>query len=103
MKTVRAAVVQSAPVVFDREQTLKKACELIADATAWAAELIVFPEAYVSGYPRGLDFGVRIGSRTPDGRELFRRYWKALLTSPGRQPKYWATRPARPMPTSLSA
>ena len=77
MKSVRAAVVQSAPVVFDRDQTLEKVRALVADATRSAAELIVFPEAFVSGYPRGLDFGARIGSRTSEGRELFGRYWES--------------------------
>ena len=29
----------------------------------------MFPEAFVGGYPKGLDFGARVGSRTPAGRE----------------------------------
>lgn len=45
--------------------------------------MIVFPEAFVSGYPRGLDFGVRVGSRTAEGRELFRRYWESSVDVPG--------------------
>jgi nitrilase len=83
MNTVRAAVVQSAPVVFDRERTLEKTRALIADAAGKAAQLILFPEAFVSGYPRGLDFGARVGSRTPEGRELFRRYWESSVDVPG--------------------
>ena len=83
MKTVRAAVVQSAPVVFDRERTLEKIQALVADAAGKAAQLILFPEAFVSGYPRGLDFGTRVGSRTAEGRELFRRYWDSSVDVPG--------------------
>jgi nitrilase len=83
MNTVRAAVVQSAPVVFDRERTLEKTRALVLDAAGKAAQLILFPEAFVSGYPRGLDFGTRVGSRTPEGRELFRRYWESSVDVPG--------------------
>src|ERR1700677_5418907 len=83
MNTVRAAVVQSAPIVFDRERTLEKTRALVLDAAGKAAQLILFPEAFVSGYPRGLDFGTRVGSRTPEGRELFRRYWESSVDVPG--------------------
>ena len=38
------------------------------------AELVVFPEAFVSGYPKGADFGAVVGSRSAEGREWFRRY-----------------------------
>jgi nitrilase len=83
MNVVRAAVVQAAPVVFDRQATLEKTSALIAEAAGGGARLIVFPEAFVSGYPRGMDFGVRVGSRTPEGRELFRRYWESSVDVPG--------------------
>ena len=71
---VRAAVVQAAPVAFDRERTLDKVAALTADAAAEGAQLVVFPEAFVSAYPRGLSFGAVVGDRTREGREEFRRY-----------------------------
>ena len=78
---VRAAVVQVASVAFDRERTLEKARALTGDAARQGAQLVVFPEAFVSGYPRGLSFGAVVGSRTPEGREDYRRYWQsAVLT-----------------------
>jgi nitrilase len=83
MNAVRVAVVQSAPIAFDRERTLSKVRELAEDAAGKGAQLILFPEAFVSGYPRGLDFGARVGSRTPEGRELFRRYWASSVDVPG--------------------
>ena len=83
MNPVRVALVQAAPVAFDREATLEKARDLTARAAAEGARLIVFPEAFVSGYPRGLDFGARVGSRTPEGREWFRRYWESSVDVPG--------------------
>jgi hypothetical protein len=42
-----------------------------------------FPEAFVSAYPRGLDFGAVIGSRSEEGREDFRRYWESSVDVPG--------------------
>ena len=78
-----AAVIQAAPVAFDRDRTLEKARSLALEASDAGATLIVFPEAFVPGYPRGLDFGARVGSRTAEGRELFRRYWEAGVDVPG--------------------
>ena len=45
------AIVQHAPCLLDREATLRRAAALIAEAAAAGAELIVFPEAFVPGYP----------------------------------------------------
>jgi nitrilase len=50
---VRAAVVQAAPALFDTPRTLQKVADLAADAGRRRAELVVFPEAFVGGYPKG--------------------------------------------------
>src|SRR5437588_6695800 len=55
----------------------------MAEAAARAAKLIVFPEAFIGGYPKGEDFGARVGSRTPEGRKLFRRYFEGAIDVPG--------------------
>jgi nitrilase len=47
----KIAIIQHAPKVLDREATLDKAVQLIAEAATEGAELIVFPEAFVPGYP----------------------------------------------------
>ncbi len=80
---VRVAVVQATPVLFDREATVSKACQLIAACGARGAQLVLLPEAYVSAYPRGLDFGVTVGGRTATGRELYRQYWDSSVDVPG--------------------
>jgi nitrilase len=80
---VKVAVVQAAPVAFDRERTLEKVRTLAADAAGKGARLVLFPEAFVSAYPRGLDFGVTVGDRSPQGREEFRRYWESSVDVPG--------------------
>src|SRR5262249_22631535 len=47
------------------------------------AELVLFPEAFIPGYPRGLSFGAIVGSRTAEGRALFRRYAENAIEVPG--------------------
>ncbi|HEV3163862.1 MAG TPA: nitrilase-related carbon-nitrogen hydrolase [Isosphaeraceae bacterium] len=83
MTRIRAAVVQAAPVAFDVDQTLNRIGTLTAEAASRGVQLVVFPEAFVSGYPRGLDFGARVGSRTAEGRDLFRRYFESAIDVPG--------------------
>jgi nitrilase len=46
-----AAAVQSEPVFMDRDATVHKACELIAEAGKAGAKLIVFPETWIPTYP----------------------------------------------------
>src|SRR5215813_11328655 len=79
----KAAVVQAASVAFDRERTLEKTASLSAEAADKGANLVVFPEAFVSAYPRGLDFGAVVGNRTDEGRRDFQRYWESSLDIPG--------------------
>jgi len=79
---VRVAVVQAAPALFDRDATLDKAYELIREAASGGAELILFPEAFIPCYPRGLTFGMKVGSRSPEGRALWQRYWQNSVDIP---------------------
>ncbi len=93
MHPVPVAVVQAGSIAFDRERTLTKAEELIAEAAGGGAKLVVFPEAFVGGYPKGLDFGARVGGRTPEGRRMFRRYFESCgrCAGPGGTER-WARR-----------
>ena len=83
MTVFTAAVVQAAPVAFDVARTLDKLADLAADTARKGAKLAVFPEAFVSAYPKGLDFGARVGMRTPEGRDMFRRYFESAIDVPG--------------------
>ena len=80
---VKVAVVQAAPVLFDRDATVEKTCQLIGDAAARGAQLILFPEAFIPAYPRGLGFGTVVGSRSPAGRRTWERYWTNSVDVPG--------------------
>ena len=83
-KVVRVGVVQAGSVLFDTKETLKKCIGLIEKATAkGSVDLLVFPEAFIGGYPRSLDFGVAVGSRTAEGRKLFREYYENAIEVPG--------------------
>ena len=82
-KTVRVAVVQAAPVVFDLEKTLEKAIGLIREAAEKGANIVVFPETFIPGYPRGLTFGFNIGARTMEGRKDFQRFHDNCVAVPG--------------------
>jgi nitrilase len=79
---VRTAVIQAAPILFDREATVAKSCELIAKAGKMDADLIVFPEAFIPAYPRGLSFGMVVGSRTDEGRQMWQRYFANAVDVP---------------------
>jgi nitrilase len=83
MTVARVAVVQAAPVAFDVARTLEKVGDLASDAQRHGARLTLFPEAFVSAYPRGLDFGATVGSRSAAGRDQFRRYWESAIDVPG--------------------
>jgi len=78
-----AAVVQAAPVFFNKAQTVDKIQSLTTQAAKEKAALILFPEVFIPGYPRGLIFGTTVGGRTPEGREMFLRYWENSVLVPG--------------------
>lgn len=63
-----------------------KAERLLAEAASYGSQLVVFPEAFVGGYPRGSNFGAIIGNRTPKGKEEFRKYHAAAINVPGKSP-----------------
>src|SRR5262245_8108373 len=80
---VRAAGGQASPALFDTPRSLERPADLTADAARRKAELVVFPEAFVGGYPKGHDFGVSVGLRTPEGRDEFRRLFENAVEVPG--------------------
>jgi nitrilase len=79
---VKAAVVQAAPVLFDREASVEKVCSLTGEAAAQGAKLILFPEAFIPAYPRGLTFGTVVGSRSSQGRLTWQTYWANAVDIP---------------------
>ena len=83
IKEINVAVVQASPVLFNRQATIEKACDLINQAAEQGAQLVLFPEAFVPAYPRGLSFGTVVGSRTLEGRKIWQSYWENTVDVPG--------------------
>ncbi len=76
------AVIQAEPIFFNLGATLEKTERLVREAAGQRAELILFPESFLPGYPRGLSFGTVVGSRTAEGREHWLDYWNNSVSVP---------------------
>ena len=76
------AVIQAAPVLFNLEASLEKVRQWTEAAAAQGAKLVLFPEAFLSAYPRGLSFGTIIGSRSSQGREDWLLYYRESVKVP---------------------
>ncbi|MFE5319442.1 carbon-nitrogen hydrolase family protein [Paenibacillus sp. NPDC056579] len=84
---VCVAVVQSAPVLFDKLSSIDLIVSKTKEAAERGAQLVVFPEVFIPGYPRGLTFGTRVGSRNDAGRSDWARYWDSAIDIPGAETK----------------
>ena len=83
MRKVKVAVVQAASVLFDKAESIKKACQLVEEAGKEGSEIVLLPEAFIPAYPRGFTFGMKIGSRNEEGRALWKRYWENSIETSG--------------------
>ncbi|MGE6370237.1 carbon-nitrogen hydrolase family protein [Planococcus kocurii] len=79
----KVAVVQAGAEIMDKEKGVAKTVRLIQEAARQQANIIVFPEAFIPAYPRGMSFGAVVGSRDLEGRKDFREYWDNSITAPG--------------------
>lgn len=81
---VRVAIVQHAPVFLNLEQSLRKAGDLVDEAAGQGAELIVFPETWLPGYPVWLDAspGAALWDHPP-AKALYRLLAENAVTLPG--------------------
>lgn len=71
---IKVCVIQDHPVFFDKEKTLEKVEQLVRAYAKENCRLIVFPESFIPGYPRGFSFGTTVGSRSDAGRKLYAAY-----------------------------
>lgn len=79
------ALVQAAPVMFDKAASLSKALALVEEAASSKPDLIVFPELFIPGYPYGMNFGFSVGNRQEDGREDWWTYCRNSILVPGEE------------------
>ena len=83
--TCKIAVVQAAPIMFDKAACTEKAVSLIQECALKNAELIVFPELFIPGYPYGMTFGFSVGRRTEEGRKDWMLYYRNSILVPGEE------------------
>jgi nitrilase len=76
---IKVSLIQDSPIFFDKDATIAKMERLIIENKD--SDLIVFPESFIPGYPRGFSFGSVIGSRSDEGREIFARYHKNSIAA----------------------
>jgi nitrilase len=84
-KPWKAAVAQIASIPDDSVASARKAADAIRKAAGEGARLIVFPEAFLGGYPKGASFGCPIGVRKPEGREAYLQYYNAAIDLAGEE------------------
>lgn len=82
---VKVAVVQAGSEFMNKEKGVKKAITYIERASRENAKIIVFPEAFIPAYPRGMSFGAVVGSRSNEGRKDFLQYWHNSITVPSKE------------------
>ena len=81
-REVRVAAVQATPVVLDAEASIAKAVELIGEAAAGGAELVVLPETFVSLYPSNA-WAAAPAAGFGGADELWERMWASSVDVPG--------------------
>jgi nitrilase len=81
-KSFKIAAVQASSVFLDKDATVEKACRLISEAAGEGAQLVVFPEAFIPGYPLWVWF-IPSGQTHPL-RELYTELHRNSITIPGR-------------------
>lgn len=68
----KTAICQAPPLLLDREGSIDRAVKSIDDAAGQGAQLILFPETFLPGYPTWL-WRMRPGSDGKLGREIYAR------------------------------
>ena len=81
----KVAVIQAASLPQDSVATARKAVTLIQEAATQGAKVMVFPEAYLGGYPKGNTFGAPIGMRKAEGRDAFAQYHNQAIRLDGEE------------------
>lgn len=72
---VQVGVVQATPAFFDLQKSIDRVVEWIEKGKEAGCQLLLFPESFLPGYPRGLRFDAVVGRRTDAGRSTWLDYW----------------------------
>ena len=82
-EVVRVACCQVEPVVLDLDATLDKADSVTAEAAAAGAQLVVFPETFVSAYPSSVWAKALAGWGEAGAKEAFAMLARSSVDVPG--------------------
>uniref|UniRef100_A0A7E4W8C9 CN hydrolase domain-containing protein n=1 Tax=Panagrellus redivivus TaxID=6233 RepID=A0A7E4W8C9_PANRE len=85
MSTSKIAVVQAGSVCYDVPATIVKLTKFVEEAAAKGAQLVLFPEAFIGGYPKALTFGISLGKRSDEGRDEFKQYFESAIEYNGHE------------------
>src|SRR2546429_520459 len=80
---VKVACVQAEPVILDREATIEKLAALTGQAAAEGAQLVVFPETFVSVYPSSAWARALAGWADPRAKAAFALLSRTAVEVPG--------------------
>ena len=81
----KLAIVQATPALFNKKKSIQIIRTWTKKASTKGAQLVLFPEAFIPCYPRGLSFGAVVGSRTAEGREHWLKYVSESIPVPGEE------------------
>lgn len=82
LASFKVAAVQAAPVSFDLLASLQKVRHFTKAAAQESADLVVFPEGFLSAYPWRYAFDATIGAREPRGRQWYAKYYHSAVAIP---------------------
>jgi nitrilase len=78
-KIITAGVVQATPALFDLNTCIERTIRWMKEAADAGCDLVLFPETFIPGYPRGLSFDAKVGRRSEKSQQLWLRYWNNSL------------------------
>lgn len=85
-RLVKVGVIQAASVAFNLDASIKRTADLMAQNAVKGLDLVVFPEAFISGFPSGTDWGgPATGVRLNQGSVDYQKYFESAITIPSRE------------------
>ncbi len=87
-KSIKIGIIQDGPEYLDMEKSMEKAVALVEEAVSKEAELVVFGETWLSGYPAWLDHcpEAALWNHEPT-KKVFAKMYRNGIAVPGEETK----------------